>query len=154
MPRRWAWAAGATTPTYTSWARRTGPRSPTVHSRGRLVSVSPLAIPLHTTSPLIDDRIDTTDPLEIHWLTMAMMTRLVRGRFPPAAAAEFDMFYFTAGEGSPDLITVLDQTGSPLWMKPWLDDDDIAWTTTEGYTWDDVCGEIGGEVGGGVDGLG
>jgi hypothetical protein len=103
---------------------------------------------LFPSGPLVEDWVTTNDPLELHWLTLAMTTRLVRGPFPDAAAVEFDMYYFTAREGSPALIKVLDRHGRPLWEAPqWLNEDELAWTTTEGADWDEVCDHIGVDLG-------
>jgi hypothetical protein len=105
------------------------------------------SISLFPSGPLVEEWVTTNDPLESHWLTLAMTTRLIRGPFPDAAAAEFDMFYFAAGEGSPDLIKVLDRHGRPLWRMSWLDEADVTWTTTEGADWDEVRGQLGVDLG-------
>jgi hypothetical protein len=111
------------------------------------VPVTSPSISLFPSGPLVHDWVTTNDPLESHWLTLAMTTRLVRGPFPAAAAVAFDMFYFTAGEGSPDLVKVLDHRGRPLWRASWLDEDEVAWTTTEGDSWDEVRAQIGVDLG-------
>ncbi|MGJ3587609.1 hypothetical protein ACR9EG_13590, partial [Lactococcus lactis] len=60
---------------------------------------------------------------------------------------EFDMFYFAAGEGSPDLIKVLARRGRPLGRTSWLDEAEVTWTTTEGADWDEVRGQLGVDLG-------
>ncbi|WP_410570515.1 hypothetical protein [Amycolatopsis sp. cmx-4-61] len=104
------------------------------------------SISMFPSGPLAADRRAATDPHERHWLALAFATRLVRAPFPTAHAIELDVNLFAVGEAAPDLVRVVDRRGRRLWdLLQWFDDD-VAWTTAEGRDWDEVRGEIAGEL--------